>query len=60
MSFFGKLGKLTLDLIEVPVAIVKDVATMGSQLTDEGDPYTERKLKDLQDDYDNLKDELDK
>ena len=59
MSFFGKLGRLTLDLIETPVAIIKDVATMGGSLTDQDEPYTKQKLNDLQDDYDGLKDSLD-
>lgn len=59
MGFFGKLGKLGLDLIELPVAVVKDVATLGATLSDEGRPYTARKLEDLQDDYDEMKDSLD-
>lgn len=29
MGFFGTLGRFALDVIETPVAIVKDVATLG-------------------------------
>ena len=52
MGFFGKLTKLALDLIETPVAIVKDVATLGGALTDKDKPYTQKKLEDIGDDYD--------
>jgi len=58
MGFFNNLAKLALDVIETPIAIVKDVATMGSALTDEGKPYTQRKLEDLQEDFDGMKDSL--
>jgi hypothetical protein len=58
MGFFNNLAKLALDVIETPIAIVKDVATMGAQLTDEGKPYTQRKLEDMQDDFDGMKDSL--
>lgn len=58
MGFFNNLGKLALDIIETPVAVVKDIATMGSQLTDEGKPYTQRKLEEMQEDYDGMKDSL--
>lgn len=59
MGFFGKLGKLVLDVVETPIAVVKDVATMGGALTDQDKPYTAQKLEDLQDDYDAMKDALD-
>ncbi len=59
MGFFGKLTKLALDLIETPVAIVKDVATLGGALTDKDKPYTQKKLEDIGDDYDELKESLD-
>lgn len=60
MGFLGKLGKLVLDVIETPIAIVKDAATLGGELTDQYEPYTAKKLKDLQKDYDKIKDYLDK
>lgn len=51
---------LALDIVETPIAVIKDAATLGSQLTDEGEPYTERKLQELRDDYKDLKDQLKK
>ena len=58
MGIFGKIIGTVLDVVEIPIAIIKDTATLGSTLTDEGEPYTMRKLKEIADDYDNLKDEL--
>jgi hypothetical protein len=59
MGFLGSLTKLALDVIETPIAIVKDVATLGGTLTDEGEPYTAKKLRDIGNDYDKIKDSLD-
>ena len=59
MGFFGKLTRLTLDLIETPIAIVKDVATLGGSLNDRDESYTVKKLKDIADDYEEMKDSLD-
>lgn len=59
MGFFGSLTKLALDVIETPIAVVKDVATLGGTLTDKKEPYTLKKLKDIGDDYEHMKDSLD-
>lgn len=59
MSLFGKLTRLVMDAVETPIAIVKDVATMGGALTDQGKPYTQQKLNDLQKDWEAIKDEAD-
>lgn len=59
MGFFGKLGKLVLDVVETPVAIIKDTVTLGGSLTDQDKPYTAQKLEDIQNDYDGMKDALD-
>lgn len=58
MGFFGKLIKAGIDTVSIPVAIVKDVATMGGVLTDQRRPYTIKKLKDIGDDIQEAKDEL--
>ena len=58
MGFFNNLAKLALDIAETPIAIVKDIATMGAQLTDEGKPYTQRKLEDMKEDFDGMKKSL--
>mgnify|MGYP003464487569 FL=1 len=59
MGIFGRIAKLALDIIETPVAVIKDVATLGGALTDQDKPYTLKKLEDVQDDYDSIKDKLD-
>lgn len=56
MGLFGSLIKLTMDVIETPVAIVKDVATLGGALTEQDTPYTAQKLQDLGDDWQDMKD----
>lgn len=59
MRFFSQLTKMALDVIETPIAIVKDVATLGGALTDQDKPYTAQKLEDIGDDYQSMKDSLD-
>lgn len=59
MGFFGSLTKLVMDVVETPIAIVKDVATLGGTLTDEQKPFTQKKLEDMQDDWDGMKKSLD-
>ena len=60
MGILGKVLGAALTIIETPIAVVKDAATLGSQLTDEGEPYTSRKLRELGKDYKDLKNELKK
>lgn len=59
-GFINKLIKTGLDLAETPIAVVKDIATMGGALTDQDEPYTVQKLKEAGEDYDAAKAELDK
>ena len=43
---FGSLFKAVVGVVvETPVAIVKDVATLGGALTDEEKPYTAQALE---------------
>ncbi len=58
MGFLGKLIKAGIDTVSLPVAIVKDVATMGGAITGEREPYTIKKLKDVGKDIEEAKDEL--
>jgi hypothetical protein len=60
MSLLGKIFKTGFDLVETPFAVVKDVATLGGVLTDQDKPYTAKKLNDLADDSDKIRDELNK
>jgi hypothetical protein len=58
MGFFGSLGKLVMDVVETPIAVIKDVATMGGTLTDQDKPYTAQQLEDIQKDWDKAKESL--
>jgi hypothetical protein len=57
-SFLGGLTKLAMNIVETPVAIVKDVATMGGALTDQDKPYTQQQLENCQEDWDAIKEGL--
>ena len=59
MGLFKKIIKTTLTIAETPIAVVKDVATLGGVLTDNERSYTAKKLEDIADDYDAIKRELD-
>lgn len=59
-GFVNKLVKAGMDLVELPVAVVKDTLTLGGSITDQDEPYTIQKLKEVGEDYDAAKAELDK
>jgi hypothetical protein len=59
MSIFGKLLKTTLDVATSPIAVVKDIATLGGAITDQSKPYTAQKIDQLGDDVEEIRDELD-
>jgi hypothetical protein len=59
MGFFSSLTKMTMTLIETPVAVVKDVATLGGALTDQDTPYTAQKLEEVAENWKDAKDSLD-
>ena len=54
MSILGDLFKVVIDVVEVPVAVVKDVVTMGGALENEPESYTVQKLKELKEDLEEL------
>ena len=58
MSFLGKMIKAGIDTVSIPIAIVKDVATLGGVLEDEPRPYTLKKLREIGKDIEEAKDEL--
>ena len=48
MSFFDGLFKVAVDIVEMPIAVVKDAITLGGVLTDDFDEtHTEKKIKDI-------------
>lgn len=58
MSIFGKLIKTAFDTVELPIAIVKDVATLGGVIVDRDEPYTVSKVKNVAEDLGDVKDDL--
>jgi hypothetical protein len=59
VSIFGKLLKTAVDVATSPIAVVKDVATLGGAITDQRKPYTAQKLDQLGDDLEEIREELD-
>ncbi len=59
MGLFGKLLKTTLDIATSPVAVAKDIATLGGAITGEQETYTGKKLRQLGDDVQEIREELD-
>lgn len=59
MSIFGKLLKTTFDIATSPVAVVKDIVTLGGACTDRRQTYTGEKLEQLSDDVSEIREELD-
>lgn len=53
MGLFGSLLKLTVDVATTPVAIVKDVVTLGGSITDEKSAV-KKKIEQLDEDLEDL------
>jgi hypothetical protein len=58
MGFFSKLVKAGIDTVSLPVAIIKDVATLGGAIFGNERTYTGKKLEDIGEDIEEAKDEL--
>jgi len=58
MSIFKKLAVTVFDVVTVPVAVVKDVFTMGGINTNRSKTYTADKLGVLSQDIDDIEEEL--
>jgi hypothetical protein len=50
MGLFSALVKVTIDTVTLPVAIIKDVVTLGGVATDQRKPYTVQKLDKIKED----------
>lgn len=57
MGLFGSLLKLTLDVATAPIAVVKDVVTLGGAITDEESAIV-RKARQLSNDVEDMRDDL--
>lgn len=49
MSLFGKLVRTVVNVATLPVAITKDVVTLGGVCTGEKETYTVKKLQQIKD-----------
>lgn len=58
MGLFGKLAKLTMDVVTTPIAVVKDTFTLGGAVTEE-ESAVKQKLEQLAEDWGELRDECD-
>lgn len=58
MNFFSKMIKAGIDTVSLPIAVIKDVATLGGAITETKRPYTMQKLRDIGEDIEDAKDEL--
>jgi hypothetical protein len=47
MGLFGKLVATAINVATLPVAIAKDVVTLGGISTDQRTPYTAQKLQQI-------------
>lgn len=63
MGFISKMVKAGVDTLSLPIAIVKDIATLGGAANDGffqdgGGTYTGKKLRQIGEDVEEAKDEL--
>lgn len=49
MKIFGQLIRTAVNIVTVPVALAKDVFTLGGVATDQPSPYIVQKLQQLKD-----------
>lgn len=50
MKLFGQIVRTVVNVATLPVAITKDVVTLGGVITEQRKPYTAQKLDDIKDD----------
>jgi hypothetical protein len=49
VKLFGQLIRTTVNLVTLPIAVAKDIGTLGGVATDQREPYTVQKLRQLKD-----------
>jgi len=59
MGLFGKILKLGMDVVTTPISVVSDVFTMGGAAIDKPSEVV-KKFKQIGEDWDEIKDDLDK
>lgn len=58
MGFFSKLVKAGIDTVSLPIAIIKDVATLGGAILGNERTFTGKKFSEINDDIEEAKREL--
>lgn len=56
MGVFGTLFQTAIDVVKLPISVVKDIATMGGELSESGKSATIKNLEEIKKDLDNLTD----
>ena len=49
MKLFGQIIRTVVNVVTLPVAVAKDVFTLGGIATDNGESYTIEKLRQIKD-----------
>lgn len=49
MKLFGQIVRTLVNVVEIPVAVAKDVVTLGGIVTEKGKTYTQAQLEKLKD-----------
>jgi len=52
MSLFGKIVKTAVNVAVLPIAIMKDVYTLGGTVTEQDKPYTAQQLEKIKEEAD--------
>ncbi len=47
MGLFSALVKTAIETVQLPIAVVKDVVTLGGEMTDNGESYTKEQLREI-------------
>lgn len=56
---FGSLFNAAIDVVTSPIEIAKDAVTLGGLVTGEDESYTEKRLRKLKQDGEEILDDLD-
>ncbi len=59
MSLFKKLLKTGLNIITTPIDVAKDIVTGGGDLVEGGDTHTEKKIKKIIENTEEIQEEID-
>lgn len=58
MGIFGDILKTGFDIATSPIEVAKDAVTLGGILTDEDEPYSVKRLKQIGKDLEDTRDDL--